>query len=154
MKRRRFKPIGRPVQLGAVEEYGPARAVTLVVGQHRGLKPANQSGRCARKPSKFSAPAVDNTFIRLRAAQVGRENVGATRHTGRGWYEGKPEASVAYEVAFIPSSREGSYEQFTKNMNRLAERMAQAFCQDSVLVLREKKTAAASASWAGARRRR
>ena len=61
---------------------------------------------------------------------------------------------MAYEVAFIPNSREGSYGAFTKNMNHLAERMAQSFCQDSVLVLRERKTAAASASWAGARRRR
>jgi hypothetical protein len=126
--------------LGRVDVYGPAQVVTLVVGQNRGHAPKNTSGTCARKPAAFSVGRVDAVFQHLRAQQVGRDFVAATRRTGKGWYKGAPEASVAYEVAYIPPAgggppSEASFTAFEKHMDKLAERMARTLCQDSVLLI-------------------
>jgi len=152
---RAFIPTGRPraigvaKPLGKVEEYGPARQVTLVVGQDKGKEPKNRAGTCARKPPSFSPAAVDAEFIRIRAAQVGEKDVGASAVPGRGWYKGRREDSIAYQVAFIPTGSERTFAQFKRNMNRAAELLAERFCQDSVLIVRDSgsRRSVAAATW-------
>jgi hypothetical protein len=135
--------------LGRVVEYGSARTITLVVGQKKGLRPKNRKGTCKRKPRQFAAFEVDTAFLALRRAQVGGENVGATRRVGRGFYQNVQEPSVAYEVAFVPSAKEKTFKTFARNMNALAENLAETFCQDSVLIVRDdgRKKSVASAEW-------
>lgn len=163
-----FVPTGKPKPFGlarkyrrlsGIDEYGLARRITIVVGQNKGKEPHNRKGSCARKASKFSTAAVDREFFRIREDQVGRK-VAGTRVAGRGWYEGAPESSVAYEVSYIPPEgggpiQEPSFEAFRQNMDRLAERLAETFCQDSVLILRDdgKKRTVAAATWKPKRRR-
>lgn len=148
------KRLGSRKPLGRIDEYGPARTISLLVGQNKGLEPRNQTKACARKPSKFSTEKIDDAFLRLRAAQVGRQYVGATRQQGKGWFEGDPESSVAFEIAYIPPEGGGpdsepTFEAFSKNMNRLAETLAEEFCQDSVLIIRDDgtKRSVAAAVW-------
>lgn len=123
--------------IGDVEEYGDSRSVTLLVGRNKGKDPANRTGRCRTLPEEAKTVQYDELFIEARAAQIGRENVGATRTEGKGWYRGDPEKAVAYQVAFVPSPREKTYEAFKRNMNRLAESLATKLCQDSILVVRD-----------------
>ena len=132
------KHIGGTKPLGRVQTYGPARAVTIVVGQNKGRKPENRAGRCARLPQAFSVEAVDRAFVELRTAQSGRAAIAATRVAGKGWYEGSPEKSVAYEIAFIKGAvPEKNFREFRVSMDRLAEGLAERFCQDSVLIIRD-----------------
>lgn len=135
--------------LGKVEEYGEAQTIRIVVGQNKGEESRNTAGRCAIIPEKFSAEDIDRRFVGLRNLQVGKKNVGATRVRGEGWYEGEPEHSVAYEIAYIPNPKEPTFAEFQENINELALELAEMFCQDSVLILRDdgtKKTVAA-AEW-------
>jgi len=125
--------IGRPV--GDVVSYGPTRSATLYIGLKKGVQPENNAGACERKPQKFQLRSLDSTFTKGRAAQVGTDNVNATRRKGRGWFEGSPEESASYEVIYIPSDSEGSYEAFRSNMNRLAESIGKKLCQDSVIIV-------------------
>lgn len=155
-----FVPTGRPKWIGAprarpkegvglITELGKARAITLFVGQKKGLKAKNQDGRCATKPGAFSPAAVDRAFFRFRAQVVGPHAVSGRRIAGRGWYGGQGEESVAYEIAFIPNADEPTYADFQKNMNRVAQLLAAEFCQDAVLILRDngKKRTIADATW-------
>lgn len=134
---RTFIPTGKPVSIGLkrrfgdVEEYGPARTITIVVGQNKGKEPKNQAGKCLRKPTKFSTALVDEAFVRARQAQIGKQ-VAATRVSGRGWFRNKPEPSVTYEVSYVPPagggpSEERTFESFQKNMDRIAESLAETF---------------------------
>lgn len=161
---RGFVPTGRPLRLGSkskrpmgrVEEYGPAQQVTLIVGQDKGKLPKNRAASCARKPAKFSPAAIDHEFLKLRGLQVGRTQVGATRTSGRGFFQGRPENSLAFEIAYIPTPDEPTFDVFKRNMDRLAERIGEHFCQDSVLIIRDDgtKRSVASAEWeAGPKRR-
>ena len=143
-------PRGRRAGLAEVEEIGTAQSVKLIVGRNKGMQPHNKTGRCARRPRKFEASAVDQAFVELRSAQVkDRKAVGASRVTGAGWYEGKGEKNVAYEIAFIPNKKEKDFRTFKENVDLLAELLAKRFCQDSVLILRDdgKKRTVASATW-------
>jgi hypothetical protein len=153
-----FRPISRPRKLGRrrpvrgigkVVEYGTARTVALVVGQNKGKQPRNRRGRCARKPNTVPLRTIDELFLKLRGKQIGAENVGVTRQQGRGWYEGESEKSATYEVAFIPNDKEKTYKQFKRNMNKLAEKLGEKICQDSILIIRDDGDArsAASAEW-------
>jgi hypothetical protein len=154
---RGYAPAGKPVPLGAardadlgkIEEYGTARSISLFVGQNRGLAEKNQRGSCAIAPTHYDAHDIDRAFFEMRAAQVGRANVGGTRQENRGWFQGDPEASLNYEVAFIPTDDEPDFKTFEKNLNRLAEGLAKKFCQDSVLIVRDDGTKrdVASAEW-------
>ncbi len=155
---RGFAPAGPAVKIGSkrgrealgrIDEYGTARSISLYVGTNKGLEPKNQGGSCARKPERFDDHAIDQVFFDMRAAQVGRENVAGTRQEQRGWYEGDPEGSLNYEVAFIPTDEEPDFDAFKKNMNRVAEGLAERFCQDSVLIVRDDgaKREVASAEW-------
>jgi hypothetical protein len=154
---RGFVPTGRPLRLGStskrllgkVQEYGLAQQVTLIVGQDKGKQPKNRIASCARKPAKFSPAAIDDEFLKLRGLQVGRAQVGATRTSGRGFFQGRPENSLAFEVAFIPTADEPTFDAFRRNMDRLAERIGEHFCQDSVLIIRDDgtKRSVASAEW-------
>lgn len=134
-----YVPVGKPrsVTFGKVEPYGPAQSITLYVGQNRGEQAKNQSGACARRPRRFSAEEMDRSFAKLRAKQVGTGNVQATARAQRGWYEGAPEESQSYEVAFIPSDNEKTYDKFVEHMNAVAEGLAEEYCQDSVLMIRD-----------------
>jgi hypothetical protein len=152
MGHRGFVPTGNPRRIGStkrplgkIEEYGPAQQVTLIVGQDKGKQPKNRTASCARKPEKFSPAAIDDEFLKLRGLQVGREQIGATRTKGRGFFQGRPENSVAYEVAFIPTADEPDFSVFRRNMDRLAELIAERFCQDSVLIIRDTKRSVAAA---------
>lgn len=97
----------------------------------------NRVTRCDRlfKGRQVPLKAMDETFIELRKQQVGTGNVGATRQKGAGWYQGQPEQSASYQVVFIPTPKEKTYRKFTKNMYKLAEKMANRLCQDSVIVV-------------------
>lgn len=148
------KRFGGRKALGRIDEYGTARTISLLIGQAKGVQPRNTEGRCAREPSSSTAEAIDEAFFRLRAAQVGRPFVAGTRQSGRGWYEGEPEDSVAFEVSYIPPEgggpeNEKDFEAFSKNMDRLAESLAERFCQDSVLIIRDDgaKRNVAAAIW-------
>ncbi len=160
--KRSFAPSGSPRRIGSkrykgfgrVEEYGAARTISLLVGQNKGNEPRNTDGACKRKPTRFTVDDVDRAFFRLRAAQVGREFVGATAQSGRGWFEGDPESSIAFEIAYIPPEgggppNEATFKEFQDNMNRLAESMAEDLCQDSVLIIRDDgdKRSVAAAVW-------
>lgn len=141
-------------RLGRIDEYGPARKITLYVGQNKGQEPRNRTGSCARRPTKFSTAEIDSAFFKARAAQVGKPSVAGTRQSGRGWYEGDPEASVSYEISYIPPegggpASEPTFKVFNEHINRLAERLAEDFCQDSVLIVRDdgSKREVASAVW-------
>lgn len=134
------KPKNRPGGLGEIQEIGLAKQITIVIGQNKGLAPKNQKGSCARKPTSFNPPAVDRAFEQMRAFQVGRDGVNASRQAGRGWYQGDAENSMRYEMAYIPNDREKTFAQFKKNVNHLAENIAEEFCQDSVLIIREDGT--------------
>lgn len=165
-------PVGRPVRIGPdgamsgasrkwsagglakVDEYGSFRSITLTVGQNKGKEPKNQAGRCAGKPKKFTVKAIDEAFAEIRRSQVERHHVDATRQAGRGWFRGDPERSLTYEIAYVPPQAGGppderTFEVFRRHMDRLAERLAERFCQDSVLIVREdgKKKTVAGASW-------
>lgn len=156
-----FVPTGKPkrvgksrqrkARLGRVVEYGTSRTITLFVGMNKGKQPKNRTGRCRRKPKKFSLTAVDKAMATIRAAQVGGDAVEYTRVAGRGFYQGSGEQSVSYQVAFIPSTNEKSFAQFKRNMNNAAEQLAETFCQDSVLIVRDdgSKRSVASAEWDG-----
>jgi hypothetical protein len=154
---RGFIPTGRPVRLGAkpkralgkIEEYGLSQQITLFVGQDKGKQPKNRTASCARKPAKFSPAAIDHEFLTLRGLQVGRPHVNATRTSGRGFFQGRPENSMAFEVAFIPTTDEPTFDVFKRNMDRLAEHIGERFCQDSVLIIRDDgtKRSVASAEW-------
>lgn len=133
--RHRFVPSGNPRTLGRTDDYGATQSATVYVGQDRGLEPANRRGACAAKPRAFSVQTLDREFLRIRRQQVGKENTGGTRTTGKGWYQGKPEKAAAYEVVFIPNKHESSYDKFRQNMNRLAEKMGKKLCQDAVIVV-------------------
>ncbi len=151
-----FIPTGKIVHLGPlasrlgdIVEYGEAKTIRLVVGQNKGVEARNIEGRCADEPHKFTAEQVDAVFLDVRGGQVGKKNVGASRVVGEGWYKGDPEHSVGYEIAFIPNDREPTFERFQENVNELSLILAERFCQDSVLILRDdgcKKTVAA-AEW-------
>lgn len=153
MGNRGFIGSGSPVRLGdakafgKIEEYGTAKQITLVVGQNKGLQPKNRAGRCATQPPRFDPAQVDRAFLEIRSGQIGKPFVGATRVSGRGWYEGKPEPSVAFQVAYVPNPAEPTFAKFKANMDRMAETLAEKFCQDSVLILRDDgaKRSAASA---------
>ena len=123
--------------------------MTLFVGQNKGKAERNASGSCARRPGQFRAGDVDRAFRENRASQVGKKNVGATRVAGRGLFEGDPEGSLAYEVAFVPNEREKTWDQFRQNMDSLAEVLGERFCQDEVLIVRDdgKKRTVAAARW-------
>lgn len=162
-----FVPTGKPVQLGAsqkrgladVEEYGEARSITLIVGQNKGLEPHNKTGACARKPKRFSTAEVDRAFVDLREAQVDKKYIGASRVSGHGWFKGKPETSVSYDIAYVPdedNQAEPTYEAFRANMDRVSEKLAEKFCQDSVLIIRDEggRRTVASATWKPTRRPR
>lgn len=127
----------RAPRLGKVVDYGPARGATLIVGMNKGKKAVNRMGKCKLAPATFIQQYADDTLIALRAAQVGEENVGATRVRGKGWYQGKPEKSATYQLVFIPNAREKTYAQFKKSVERLAERMGEMMCQDEVLVVHD-----------------
>ena len=151
-----FVPTGKPVRIGPrgngigeVDEYGDASNIKLVVGLNKGTQAQNTGGRCGNAPVKFTVAEIDDAFYAGRAAQVGRKNVGATRMSGQGWYEGDPEQSVAFDIAFIPNEREPDFTTFRANMNALAELLAEKFCQDSVLILRDDggKRTVAAARW-------
>lgn len=123
-------------RLGTIDPYGRSRSATLYIGRKRGKNRQNQTARCKRLIKReLPIRTVDQIFIDLRCSQVGRENVGATRHTGAGWYQGQPESSLSYEVVFIPSAREKSYRAFTKNIKKLAEKMSNRLCQDSIIIV-------------------
>lgn len=141
-----FKATGDPVPLGRraprrrfgkVVDYGPAKGATLIVGLNKGRKAVNRMGVCRAKPSTFVQDFADDQLIALRAAQVGKENVGATRVRGRGWYAGAPEKSASYQLVYIPNAVEKTYAQFKRNVERLAERMGETLCQDEVLVVHD-----------------
>lgn len=161
-----FIPTGKPVQIGSpssrrfggIDKYGVSRKITIVVGQNKGKQPKNTSKSCARIPKKFSVRAVDDAFLHARELQVGKR-VEGTRVTGRGWYKNDPEPSVSYDVSYVPPKSGGpasepTYEVFKENMNRLAERLAEVFCQDSVLIVRDngKQRSVAAATWDPPRR--
>ena len=139
----------RPAGVGQITELGPARAITLFVGQTKGVAAKNQAGRCARKAEAFSVAAVDRAFFRFRARAIGPHGVAGRRVAGQGWYEGQKEESVAFEVAFIPNANERTFAEFRANMNRVAELLAAEFCQDAVLIIRDdgKKRSVADAKW-------
>lgn len=146
----RKRQVGRKPRkrgLGEVVDYGPTRTATVIVGLDKGHAKGNQSGACGTKPVHFSPEAADRAFLSTRAAQVSRDNVGASRRCGKGWFQGRPEQSLSYEVVFIPNTREKTYGQFRKNMDALATKMGAKLCQDSVLVLddnsKQRKTRAA-----------
>lgn len=125
-------------RFGDVESYGRSRTATLYVGRKRGLNKQNRTARCKRAYAgrkQIPIKAVDEAFIDIRAKQVGRENVGATRRKGAGWYQGQPEDALSYEVVFIPSAKEKDYKKFTKNMYKMGEKLANRLCQDSVIVV-------------------
>lgn len=145
----KFQGLGRPKLLGRVDSYGATQTATLYVGLDKGKDEHNRGGRCKRLPAKAGVAKVDETFVRTRARQVGRENTGATRIKGKGWFEGRPEQSAAYEVVFIPSNKESTYQAFRQNINRLAERMAKQLCQDSVIVVHNdgRKRETCGATW-------
>ena len=155
-----YVPTGRPKQIGLppkripkgigeVTEIGAARVITLFVGQAKGVAAKNRAGRCASKPAAFSVAAVDRAFFKLRARVVGAHGVAGRRVSSQGWYEGAKEASVAYEVAFIPNANERTFAEFRKNMDRVAELLAAEFCQDAVLIIRDdgRKRTVADAKW-------
>lgn len=136
---RMFAAVGKPVrigaamprQLGSIEWEGPSKSATIFVGRAKGEKPENQAGRCATAPETASIQSIDRWFTMVRAAQIGRENVGATRLEAAGWYKGAPEESVSYQVFPDDSETEVS---FKSNMRTLAEDLAEHFCQDSIIV--------------------
>lgn len=131
-----FEGTGQPRILGRVDSYGTTRGATLYIGLDRGRAKQNRTAaHCRRAPDKFRVDALDRNFLRMRADQVTKQNTGATRTKGKGWFEGKPETSVAYELVFVPNDKERSYESFRRNTNRLAERLAKKFCQDSVIIV-------------------
>lgn len=131
----KFTPLGSPRVLGRVDDYGPTQTATFYVGQSKGERRPNQTGSCARKAKRFRLSEMDNAFLHLRAKQVGEQNTGGTRITGEGFFEGKREDSVMYTVIHIPNARESSYQKFRSNMNRLAESMGKALCQDEVILV-------------------
>jgi hypothetical protein len=122
-------------RLGDVASYGPTRAATLLVGLKKGQAPQNRRGACARLPGQLTTSRVDKLFLAERRKQVGAANVGATRQDARGWYQGAPEKSAAYEVIFIPNDVEPDWRAFTRNMKKLAEKMAKNLCQDEVILV-------------------
>ncbi len=126
------RAVGR---VGDVDPYGPAQTATFFVGMVRGRERQNRTPRCMRLRSPIPKKRADEAFLELRRRQVGAENVGATRRSGRGWYQGTPEESLSYEVVFIPNAREKTFRSFLKNMRRLSEGMASALCQDSVIMV-------------------
>jgi hypothetical protein len=130
----RFDGSSKPKVLGRVDRYGPTQSAIFYVGQRRGNKSA-QRQRCRHAPTKISVTKTDQGFVKLRSQQVGKDNTGGTRISGKGWYEGRTEPSASYEVVYIPNSKEPSYRRFRHNMNRLAEAMGKEFCQDSVIVV-------------------
>lgn len=139
-KRFRFEAMGEPATLGdigKVVDYGPARRATLIVGLNKGKSTQNRTGACRVQPASFSPERADEILIEERARQVGRSNVGATRSMGKGWFEGKPERSVAYDIINIPNQDEPSYTKFKKNMENLAERIGDKLCQDAVIVVHD-----------------
>lgn len=152
------RSIGAPMSRGLakVTELGVAKSIRLFVGRTKGVKPHNRSGRCARTPATFTPQAIDEAFLELRKAQVDKENAHASGVSMAGWYEGKPEKSVAFEIGYIPSVDEPSYTVFRRNMNRLAEQLAERFCQDSVLIVRDSGRArsVAEAKWTPGRGKR
>ena len=94
-----------------------------------------------------------------RGAQVtDNAAIGATRVASRGWFKGKPERSVAYQMAFIPGlpGGEKTFAAFERNVKRVAERLAARFCQDSVLVLVDngRRRTAWGATWTPPKRKR
>lgn len=134
----RFTPdAGAGTALGEVTDYGETRTATLLVGLEKGKHDANNEGACARRPNKFSVGEADRAFETGRLMQVGEKNVAATRRTGKGWFEGRPEKSVAYEIVFIPSDAEPTYPDFIANVNKLAAAIGGGLCQDSVLVVHD-----------------
>ena len=130
-----FTPIGPPRPLGRTDDYGTTQSATIFVGMDRGLEPSNTRGVCAVQPKKFGVLSLDREFLKVRRDQVGKQNTGGTRTTGKGWYQGKAEKAAAYEIVFIASKREKSYKHFRGNMNRMAEKMGKKFCQDAVIVV-------------------
>ena len=152
-----FIPVGAPKRIGddpprgfaKVNELGATRTITLAVGRNKGVEEKNQTAKCARKPREFSVQAVDEIFESSRRSQVGVGAVGATRQATKGWYRGEPEKSVTYQVTYIPNAKEKSFRVFKANMDRLAETLAERFCQDSVLILRDdgRKRSTAEATW-------
>lgn len=136
---RTFAAVGKPVrigaatprQLGSVEWEAPSRSATIFVGRAKGKNPENRAGRCAAAPETASIQSIDRWFTMVRAAQVGREAVGATRLEAAGWYKGAPEQSVSYQV--FPDEHE-TETSFKTNMQTLAEDLAEHFCQDSIIV--------------------
>ena len=136
---RLFKATSKPVRIGAgskrelgsIAWEGPSKSATLFVGRAKGKEPENQAGRCATAPNVSTIPAIDRWFTMVRAAQIGRENVGATRLEAAGWYKGAPEESVSYQVFPDDSETEAT---FKSNMRTLAEDLAEHFCQDSIIV--------------------
>lgn len=129
-------PTPRRRGLGKLEWDAPLRSATIIVGQDKGAQPRNTAGRCAAMPAKFSVTAVDRWFSKIRGEQVGRAGVAASRIAGAGWYKGKQERSVSYQVIHDPSvSGEENVGAFRRRMQQLAEDLAEHFCQDEVLVV-------------------
>lgn len=122
--------------LGKLSWEAPLRSATIVIGQKKGKRAQNKAGRCAAQPASFSTTAVDRWFSTLRGEQVGRKNLAATRIKGKGWYKGDNEPSVSYQIIHDPSvPGEDSLDGFRQRMQRLAENLAEHFCQDEVLVV-------------------
>src|SRR5262245_7915977 len=92
------KPSPRRKGLSGAAWDAPTRSATIIIGQNKGHQPESRSAHCTAAPEVFSSEGIDLQFQRLRAEQVGRRNVAATRYQNRGWYKGQPEPSMGGEV--------------------------------------------------------
>ncbi len=131
-------------QLGRATWAEPTMSATLIIGENKGKKfAANKEGFCATRPAKFTTKAVEKTVRHLRELQLQdqyptksdaeiQKMYSASSTSGRGWYEGDPEGSVA--VTFHNEAGKKSLPEFRASMRRLADRVASVLCQDSVLL--------------------
>lgn len=136
----------RSAALGKINWSGKSESATISIGRTKGVAPRNRRGHCASAPDVVPAEAIDKWFGRLRASQVGREKLGATRLTTSGWYKGVPERSLVYQVFYNSETRETPAE-FRRNMRRLAEDLSEHFCQDEVIVSVRRGDSAKGVTW-------
>lgn len=135
-----LKRLGDPIQLGNVgdvESYGLAQKYTIVIGLNKGKEERNQTGKCLTVPATLNPEVVDNSLLSMREGQVGRNEVGMTRQLAKGWYKGDPEKSLVYDVAYIKTDAEPTFEKFEANMKIAAEKLAERYCQDSVMLFKD-----------------
>jgi hypothetical protein len=131
-------------QLRDVLWEGETVAATLFVGTKKGVQPRNRKGFCAKQPAVFRQKDLDETVQGIRygllkdrgmSKEAAKAALGGSRVAQKGWYKGVPESSAAYTIFFDPSVKgEETPAQFKSSMQRLAEFVGGALCQDEVIV--------------------